>query len=50
LAGPPGAVHVGYTEWLKPVFLNSPDTAFIQKPFLPAELAVQLRNLLDAQS
>ncbi|MCP9472687.1 MAG: PAS domain S-box protein [Nitrospira sp.] len=37
----------GYTERVKPMFLNSPGTLFIQKPFLPTELAAQLRRLLD---
>ncbi len=37
----------GYTERVKPVFLSSPGTLFIQKPFLPADLAAQLRHLLD---
>jgi PAS domain S-box-containing protein len=37
----------GYTERVKPVFLNLPGTLFIQKPFLPTELAAQLRRLLD---
>jgi PAS domain S-box-containing protein len=37
----------GYTERVKPVFLNSPGTLFIQKPFLPTELVAQLRRLLD---
>lgn len=37
----------GYTERVKPVFLNLPGTLFIQKPFLPTELATQLRRLLD---
>jgi signal transduction histidine kinase/CheY-like chemotaxis protein len=40
----------GYTERVKPVFLNSPGTLFIQKPFLPTELAAQLRRLLDEPS
>jgi two-component system, cell cycle sensor histidine kinase and response regulator CckA len=40
----------GYTERVKPVFLNSPGTLFIQKPFLPTELAEQLRRLLSAPS
>ncbi|MCS6897212.1 MAG: PAS domain S-box protein [Nitrospira sp.] len=37
----------GYTERVKPMFLNSPGTLFMQKPFLPTELAAQLRRLLD---
>jgi hypothetical protein len=37
----------GYMERVKPVFLNVPGTMFIQKPFLPTELAAQLRSLLD---
>jgi two-component system cell cycle sensor histidine kinase/response regulator CckA len=37
----------GYTERVTPMFLNSPGTLFIQKPFLPSELASQLRHLLD---
>ena len=40
----------GYTERVKPVFLNLPGTLFIQKPFLPTELAAQLRRLLDEPS
>jgi nitrogen-specific signal transduction histidine kinase len=39
----------GYTERFKPTFLNLPSTLFIRKPFLPAELAAHLRNLLDAE-
>jgi len=37
----------GYMERVKPVFLSVPGTMFIQKPFLPTELAAQLRSLLD---
>ncbi|MDH5640290.1 MAG: PAS domain S-box protein [Nitrospira sp.] len=37
----------GYMERVKPVFLSVPNTMFIQKPFLPTELAAQLRSLLD---
>ena len=37
----------GYMERVKPVFLSVPGTMFIQKPFLPTELATQLRSLLD---
>jgi PAS domain S-box-containing protein len=37
----------GYTERVKPMFLNSPGTLFMQKPFLPTDLATQLRRLLD---
>jgi two-component system cell cycle sensor histidine kinase/response regulator CckA len=37
----------GYVDPTKPAFLNEPGTAFIQKPFLPEDLARHLRNLLD---
>ncbi|MFN3681333.1 MAG: PAS domain S-box protein, partial [Nitrospira sp.] len=40
----------GYTERVKPTFLNSPGTLFMQKPFLPTELVTQLRRLLDESS
>ena len=40
----------GYMERVKPVFLSVPGTMFIQKPFLPTELAAQLRSLLDDTS
>ncbi len=39
----------GYAEGaVLPAFLAEPGTGFIQKPFLPAELAKKLRNLLDS--
>jgi hypothetical protein len=37
----------GYTDREAPAFLNEPGTAFIQKPFLPDDLARHLRDLLD---
>ncbi|MBV6468389.1 MAG: Blue-light-activated protein [Nitrospirae bacterium] len=38
----------GYAEGsVLPTFLSEPGTGFIQKPFLPAELAEKLRDLLD---
>jgi len=38
----------GYAEGaVLPTFLAEPGTGFIQKPFLPAELAKKLRDLLD---
>ncbi len=37
----------GFTYSLTPTFLQAPGTAFIQKPFLPDDLARQLRDLLD---
>ncbi|MDP9132856.1 MAG: response regulator, partial [Nitrospirota bacterium] len=38
----------GYAEGtVLPTFLAEPGTGFIQKPFLPVELAVKLRDLLD---
>jgi two-component system, cell cycle sensor histidine kinase and response regulator CckA len=37
----------GYVDLTKPAFLDKPGTAFIQKPFLPDELARHLRDLLD---
>jgi PAS domain S-box-containing protein len=37
----------GYIDPTKPAFLDEPGTAFIQKPFLPDDLARHLRNLLD---
>lgn len=39
----------GYAEGtVLPTFLAEPGTGFIQKPFLPTELAQKLRELLDA--
>ncbi|MBA5876506.1 MAG: response regulator [Nitrospira sp. CR1.2] len=38
----------GYAEGsVLPTFLAEPGTGFIQKPFLPTELARKLRELLD---
>ncbi|MBC7837784.1 MAG: PAS domain S-box protein [Nitrospiraceae bacterium] len=37
----------GYVDLTKPDFLEEPGTAFIQKPFLPDDLARHLRDLLD---
>ena len=37
----------GYIDLTKPAFLDEPGTAFIQKPFLPDDLARHLRDLLD---
>jgi CheY-like chemotaxis protein len=37
----------GYVDPTNPDFLNEPGTAFIQKPFLPDDLARHLRDLLD---
>ncbi len=38
----------GYAEGtVLPTFLAEPGTGFIQKPFLPAELAKKLHDLLD---
>jgi two-component system, cell cycle sensor histidine kinase and response regulator CckA len=37
----------GYTDREELAFLDEPGTAFIQKPFLPDELARHLRDLLD---
>jgi PAS domain S-box-containing protein len=37
----------GYVDPTKPAFLDGPGTAFIQKPFLPDDLARHLRDLLD---
>jgi two-component system cell cycle sensor histidine kinase/response regulator CckA len=38
----------GYAEGsVLPTFLTEPGTGFIQKPFLPTELAQKLRELLD---
>ncbi|HSL06283.1 MAG TPA: PAS domain S-box protein, partial [Nitrospiraceae bacterium] len=37
----------GYVDLTKPAFLDEPGTDFIQKPFLPDELARHLRDLLD---
>jgi CheY-like chemotaxis protein len=39
----------GYSDLTKPAFLDKPGTAFIQKPFLPDDLARQLRTLLDRE-
>ena len=39
----------GYTNDSQANFLATPETAFIQKPFLPNNLAIQLRELLDKQ-
>ena len=40
----------GFTEWGNSGFLNAPGTQFIQKPFRPDDLAVQLRHLLEEPS
>lgn len=40
----------GFTEWGHAGFLNAPGTQFIQKPFRPDDLAVQLRHLLEEPS
>ena len=40
----------GFTEWGNAGFLNAPGTQFIQKPFRPDDLAVQLRHLLEEPS
>ena len=40
----------GFTEWGHAGFLNVPGTQFIQKPFRPDDLAVQLRHLLEEPS
>jgi CheY-like chemotaxis protein len=37
----------GYVDLATPALLGEPGTAFIQKPFLPNELARNLRDLLD---
>ena len=37
----------GYVDPTNPGFLEEPGTAFIQKPFLPDDLAWHLRDLLD---
>ena len=37
----------GYVDPTNPGFLEEPGTAFIQKPFLPNDLAWHLRDLLD---
>jgi two-component system cell cycle sensor histidine kinase/response regulator CckA len=37
----------GYVDLTTPALLDEPGTAFIQKPFLPNELARNLRDLLD---
>jgi two-component system, cell cycle sensor histidine kinase and response regulator CckA len=37
----------GYTDLIKPAFLDEPGTAFIQKPFSPDTLARHLRDLLE---
>ncbi len=37
----------GYVDPTNPGFLEEPGTAFIQKPFLPDDLALHLRDLLD---
>jgi DNA-binding response OmpR family regulator len=37
----------GYTNVIKPAFLDEPGTAFLQKPFSPDDLARRLRDLLD---
>jgi CheY-like chemotaxis protein len=37
----------GYTDLIKPAFLDEPGTAFIQKPFSPDNLARHLRDLLE---
>jgi PAS domain S-box-containing protein len=37
----------GYTDREEPAFLDEPGTAFIQKPFVPDDLARRLRSLLD---
>jgi len=37
----------GYVDPTMPAFLDEPGTAFIQKPFLPDDLARHLRDLLD---
>jgi signal transduction histidine kinase len=40
----------GFAEWGNSGFLNTPGTQFIQKPFRPDDLAVQLRHLLEESS
>lgn len=40
----------GFAEWGNSGFLNTPGTQFIQKPFRPDDLAVQLRHLLEEPS
>ncbi len=40
----------GFAEWGNAGFLNAPGTQFIQKPFRPDDLAVQLRHLLEEPS
>ena len=40
----------GYTNFIKPAFLDEPRTAFLQKPFSPDDLARHLRDLLDQSS
>jgi len=37
----------GYSDLIKPALLDEQGTAFIQKPFLPDDLARHLRDLLD---
>ncbi|MDN5942779.1 MAG: response regulator, partial [Nitrospira sp.] len=37
----------GYVDSTRPAFLDEPGTVFIQKPFLPDDLARRLRDLLD---
>ena len=37
----------GYVDPRQSTFLDEPHSAFIQKPFLPDDLARSLRNLLD---
>ena len=38
----------GYTEEFQSTLLSMPYTSFIQKPFLPEELAAELRRLFDS--
>jgi DNA-binding response OmpR family regulator len=37
----------GYTDRAEPLLLDEPGTSYIQKPFLPDDLAERLRALLD---
>ncbi len=39
----------GYSELITPTILNSPGTAFLNKPFLPVDLAGRVRELLDTK-
>ena len=39
----------GYSELITPTILNSPGTAFLNKPFLPVNLAGRVRELLDTK-